>query len=232
MKKLWILILTIIIIQNVYSKEKIILGITIKKYNIRVKYKIEIIKDALENLGYDLELEVLPSERSLIMANLGQIDGDIGRIGDLEKRYKNLRQLKDPIGKFSYYIYYNKKLKVETLKEIIDKKLSIIDVIGVKLIDSLLKDGSENRIIQAWNFINALMMLDAGRADAFIVSNNIVDSLIEEHKLKNIKRSKNAVIKRNLFIYLNKKHKNLAEKLNTEIIRLIKEKPFRESDFK
>ena len=53
-----------------------------------------IVREVYERIGYQVEITKYPPERALKLANSGQADGDVQRIGGLSEHYPNLIQLK------------------------------------------------------------------------------------------------------------------------------------------
>ena len=64
-----------------------------------------IVGDALERIGYKLKSVKLPAERALINANAGIDDGDLLRIGGLQKTYPNLIQVPEPIIDLEFVVF-------------------------------------------------------------------------------------------------------------------------------
>lgn len=56
-----------------------------------------VVREAYRRIGYHVRFEFFPSHRSLDMANRGESDGDIARIGEINKTLSNLVPVPTPI---------------------------------------------------------------------------------------------------------------------------------------
>lgn len=58
--------------------------------------------EAFRRIGRELEIVTVPTERSLMNANAGIDDGELVRVGGLEKLYPNLRMIPEPLFKMEF----------------------------------------------------------------------------------------------------------------------------------
>lgn len=66
-----------------------------------------LLEAALALLGMQLEMRLLPAERSLLDANAGIIDGDVGRVAEVGALYENLRRVPTPILKRRQFVAFS-----------------------------------------------------------------------------------------------------------------------------
>ncbi len=53
-----------------------------------------------QRLGHDLKIRALPSKRALLLANIGELDGEVGRVAQTSSLYPNLIRVPVAIGQF------------------------------------------------------------------------------------------------------------------------------------
>jgi polar amino acid transport system substrate-binding protein len=61
-----------------------------------------VLADAFDRLGLDLEIRHLPSERSLVEANAGHVDGEYGRTSRITDLYPHLLIVPEPLGHWAF----------------------------------------------------------------------------------------------------------------------------------
>lgn len=203
----------------IYS-ETITLSSSVDPNNPNLRNTILLISKAFENLGYNLKIETLPGQRALVQANIGKTDGDIARIAGIEKSYTNLLKVPESIYTINSSMYSLKKLEISTIDELINSDLTVLNVLGTKLIENLLKEKLGKRYSEAPNYESALKMIKAKRADVLINTDVALSPFLEKDEFKNIIKSDKVLIKMDMFIYLNKKHSNLIEALSKELKKL------------
>ena len=64
-----------------------------------------VINEALRRIGYGMQSVRLPAERALINANAGIDDGDLLRIGGLQKTYANLIQVPEKVIDLEFVVF-------------------------------------------------------------------------------------------------------------------------------
>jgi len=87
-----------------------------------------ILKEVYQNAGIKVEFIKFPSNRSLIMANEGQCDGEVARIKPVIKKFNNLMIIPTPILEIKSYVYYRKGdvIKTTSWQDLKEKHVGII----------------------------------------------------------------------------------------------------------
>ena len=176
-----------------------------------------ILMSAYSKIGISLKFEELPGERSLLFANNGDTDGELVRIGGIQDKYPNLIQIPISIG-YDKILVYSKKyyFKVQGWKSLKPYKIDYMH--GFKLAEQKTKDMDTEMVKKV---DQGLKKLIAGRSDLFIGSVGFQCS-INKLNLPEIKALNPPIDTVVLFHYLHKRHKDMAEKLET-VLKQMKE---------
>lgn len=177
-----------------------------------------ILKEAYKRLHIDIKLLYQPAERSLWAANNGMIDGDVGRIVGMEKKYPNLLMVKVPVTHIVLYACVkNITFKVEDWQSL--KPYRIGHLRGAKLIEDNLSGFNTQTVTTTEQ---AFTMLEHNRVDVVIAN---ADEITEElPKYPAIKALKPPLYSFPVYHYLNKKHADLVPKLEAVLQEMMMDK--------
>ncbi|NVJ90353.1 MAG: transporter substrate-binding domain-containing protein [Methylocystaceae bacterium] len=157
-----------------------------------------------QRLGHDLKVRALPSKRALLLANIGELDGEVGRVAQTSSLYPNLIQVPVAIGQFEAAAIGKKaNERFENFEQFKPYKLGILR--GV--VWSEKKTVGYTRLI-ADDMAAMIRMLQADRFDYGLGDRNI---------LAHIKKMTDAqfyileppIFHFDLFPFVNKKHQEL-----------------------
>ena len=164
-----------------------------------------IVKEAYQQLGHDIVINILPAKRSVVMANLGLADGELIRIAGTSLDYENLIRIPIPI-MISKTIVVTRKNSVFTplkWEELRGGKFAI--PLGVKLIQDRTKDMQPEIV----SIVHSLFkMLEKKRIDAVVVPLEMLGSASNDVRIVNPPIE---VVE--LFHFVHEKHKNMAADL-------------------
>ncbi|KPH62765.1 hypothetical protein ADS77_11655 [Pseudoalteromonas porphyrae] len=73
----------------------------------QARYVIELMTMAYKELGYELHIIDFNHQSSLAAANNGTLDGQLGRVASINKKYKNLRLVNVPLFEFDLILLKN-----------------------------------------------------------------------------------------------------------------------------
>ncbi|GAB1484250.1 transporter substrate-binding domain-containing protein [Treponema sp.] len=177
-------------------------------------FEDKILIEAFARLGHTIDIVHLPAERSLLLVNEGLIDGDFTRIKGLESRYPQLLMVPNSFTTMDFVAFSSITMApLSSWEEL--KNLRIGYITGWKYIEDKLR---------GFPFITQLRdekalfdVLLAGRIDTAIFDR--VDGLyiLEERRLGRSFVAGPVIEKMPMYLYMNKKHQdlatNLAEKL-------------------
>jgi polar amino acid transport system substrate-binding protein len=85
--------------------------LTISTHNTPEDHKVleAVSREVFRRVGFDVEIKRLPSERSLLVANSGEIDGEGVRVEGLGSTYGNLIQVPEPYVRISFVAFARKE---------------------------------------------------------------------------------------------------------------------------
>jgi polar amino acid transport system substrate-binding protein len=180
----------------------------------------KVMDEAYRRLGMTLELKKLPAERSLQIANNGDVDGELHRKNDIDKSYPNLIVIQVPIVNIDEMIFTkNKKLIVKDWNSLLPYKIGYR--IGIKVIEENLVNGTKTEVVPTLEQL--FLKLDMGRNDVVIETRFSGLQTIAKLKLKNIIMLDRPIVRTSLFHCLNVKNKDLVEPLTGVLKKMEKE---------
>ncbi len=158
-----------------------------------VNFIQKLYSEAFKKIGCKFELQVVPWERALLMANAGIVDGDAARV-DLHKyypfQYQNLIKVPVPILD-DYVAVFASKLAVQNGSVPVSSienwadlaPLRVGYIRGHKLVEAKLKNNVPNiRTMSATSIEQGLRMLFSERFDVFVSSYHSVMTILNQNK--------------------------------------------------
>lgn len=168
-------------------------------------------QEAFQRLGIEFKLVNLPSERSLVAANQGEIDGEGLRVAGLGAQYPNLIQVPERYIGISFVAFAKDatinldngwdSLKPYRVAFITGWKMFEANAAGAKVINKVDKPEQMFR------------MLDSGRIDLALYTRTDGVALARSLGLMSIAPLFPALKDVEMFLYLNKKHEALVPRL-------------------
>lgn len=168
-----------------------------------------ILHEAYQRVGIQIDVQLLPAERALYMANYGDVDGLVLRIKEIETRYPNLRRV---------------PVTVIALEGVVFTKNITFDVMGWESLtpyqigilrgSKFAEIGTQGMMVEmATTYEQVLLKLNLGRSDVVVMArtNGLVE--IGKLKLKDIQVLEPPLITTDLYHYLHKKHEHLLPKI-------------------
>jgi len=181
----------------------------------------QVVGEAFKRIGYQLETVRLPAERALINANRGIDDGDLGRVGGLQKKYTNLIQVPESI-MVNDMVLFSKNMpdfNVKGWDSVASHSLAIIS--GWKIMEkNFAKLGDKVEIIKTDNAEQSFTLLAKDRVDFIAYSNWSGLGYLKAHNINNVKLLAPPLARPELYVYLHKKHKKIVPKLATVIKKM------------
>lgn len=178
----------------------------------------KVLGEAFERMGYKLETVHLPAERALINADKGIDDGDLLRIGGLQKQYPNLIQVPGKIMDLNVMLFTKNKplFKIRGWESLAFHSISIIT--GWKVFEINL--GQQVNIIKTDNVSQVFTMLKKNRSDFAGYERWSGLWYLKNTKNTDITLLEPPLMSTPLYTYLHKKHKKLVPKLAAEIKKM------------
>jgi len=212
-----IIILFLTLESHLFAQEKLVLSRGGSVYNILSE---KVLHEAYKRIGITIRIEAFPSERSLTMANIGDIDGEILRSTKIQKEYPNLILIKVPVVSLKVVVFSkNHEFPIQGWESL--KPYSIAIVRGMKPVENKLKGMTYYKV---HHFQQAFQMILNGRVDIAIHTFGDGKFIIKEHKLKGIKVLEPPIMEVKGYHYLHKKHENLVSRITDSLQQMENEK--------
>lgn len=172
-------------------------------------------KEAFQRIGYSLKTVKLPAERGLKNANTGLVDGEMSRIKGLDKIYTNLIRVPEKIMDWEFVAFSNETLKLGT-GWLGLSRFSVSFINGWKILENNVPNDTE--VTKVKNLQQLFTILNRKRTD-LILYERWGGLLYASKNLphKSIKLHYPPLAKREMFIYLHKKHLKLISKLKKSL---------------
>ena len=158
-------------------------------------------------LGLDVEIMKLPAERALINANAGLDDGDAFRVAGLEKRYPNLVSVPESVFSVEFVLITREGAGGDLDWAALEgRSVGIIN--GWKIAESNLA-GVAN-LTRVSTPRQLFELLQRGRVDFIVFTRQAGHRYIRTETLKGLEIQKRPLARRDMYLYLNDKHADLA----------------------
>lgn len=171
----------------------------------------QISQEAFRRAGLEFKLVSLPSERSLVAANRGEVDGEGLRVAGLSDQYPNLVKVPERYVNISFVAFSrDATLSLEHGWESL-KPYRIAFIQGWKMFEA---NAAGARIVHRVDKPEQLFrMLDEGRVDVVLYTRADGIALARSMGLTSIAPLSPSLRDVDLFLYLNDKHRSLVPRL-------------------
>lgn len=180
-----------------------------------------IAKEAFQRIGVTLQLVVLPPERGLLSANEGSIDGDLTRIAGLDKKYPNLIRVPEKIMDWEFIAF--SKNATETAKEDLIRNHPVAHIKGWKIYEDYL--AGANFITTVTQPEQLFNLIEKDRVQHILYERWLGMAMLRKLQINDIHPIKPMLAKREMYVYLNKRHAHLVKKL-AQTLRQLKQEGF------
>jgi len=180
----------------------------------------EVVREAVSRIGYQLIINRLPAERALRNANNGLADGEMSRVKGIDKLYRNLIRIPEKLMDWEFVVLSKKPINLQQGWDSLANK-TVAFIRGWKILE---KNVPKNAAITKTRSSQQLFtLLKKDRADFIIFEHWGANHLIKQFRLDNVKPRLPALAKREMFIYLHKKHGILVSKLTQTLAEMKKD---------
>lgn len=179
----------------------------------------QLVGEALSRLGFQLDVEHLPAERAILLADSGFADGELIRIGGLQKLYPNLIQVPEKIFDMEFIAFgKNPELRIENWQDL--KQYSVGIITGWKILENKMPD--EVDLTKVKNPQQLFELLNKDRANVVLFSRWQGMAFIQANGYQEILPVGSPLVTTEMFVYLNQKHADQVAAL-AEILRSMKQ---------
>lgn len=201
------------------SKGRIVFSAPIENNSSRVICEDKLTR-AFNQLGYKFEVRLMPAERALLMSNNGTTNGEVARIGGLDKNYPSLIQVNEACYSHQIYFYVKsgKEFTVDGWGSIpVDYLLGYRK--GMKYIE-FAAEKYPFKLYSMDNLDQSLQMLMFDRIDLLVGSTSLFKALSKKADISEVVRLEPAVEKHMFYPYIHKKHKHLLLELTAKLAEI------------
>lgn len=173
--------------------------------------------EAFRRAGVQLRLVKLPAERGLINANAGIEDGDLVRIAGLEGLYPNLIRVPEKLIDWEFTAF-SKNAVLPARWEALPAR-PIGHIRGWKIYEKQLTDAPY--VVSSDDATQMFRQLQLDRVEVALYERWLGLSLLKRQHIQGVYPLEPTLARREMFIYLNKRHTALVPKI-AEALRAIK----------
>jgi hypothetical protein len=179
-----------------------------------------VMRIAYSRLETDILILDLPAERAILTSNLGEADGELYRIKNVQLKYKNLLMIPEPIGKLEgVAITWNKNISMVSWDELSSQKVCFRR--GVKFAEIGL---SNMKALSVDSNKQLFELLKKKRCDVIIIARiTSIPMVIDYIKTQKAQLYQSVLQTYPLFHYIHKKNAHLTENLNNTLKNMRKE---------
>lgn len=177
----------------------------------------EVVGQALRRLGYQLEVAVSPTARSMQLANAGVVDGELLRVAGMEKNYPNLVPVTENVMNAEFVVFSREPMRLTDGWQGLNGKTVGI-VIGMKIIEDNMPDGAQVTPVASPEQL--FQLLQKNRADCVVFYRLGGVYFLNKLDMSDIEVSSQHLARTPSYVYLNKKHAHLADKLSAVLAEM------------
>ena len=180
-----------------------------------------IAREAFRRCGLSLQLVKQPPERGLLNANSGQLDGDLTRIKGIEKLYPDLVMVPEKLIDWEFVAFANKPAMVTNWETIYASPVG--HIIGWKIFEQMLQGAPAVTVAQDAEQLFTLLSLK--RVNVILYEKWLGLAMAKQLGLNNMSHNMLPLQKREMFIYLHKRHQQYVPRL-ANALREMKQQGF------
>ena len=180
----------------------------------------EIAKNIFNKIGYTLVIEKLPAERALSSVNDGTIDGELIRVGGMEKIYPNLIPLSEKIMTTEFFVFSKKPINVQQgWNALASKDVAYIN--GWKIME---KNVPKTAFVTKVNNSKQLFfLLEKDRTDFVLFEHWGGNFIINQTRQRDVNMIQPPLATKDMYLYVHKKHRALVPKLSKALADMKKD---------
>jgi polar amino acid transport system substrate-binding protein len=170
--------------------------------------------EAFQRIGVRVKTVKLPAERGLINANQGIHDGEMLRVGGLDKIYQNLVMVPEKIMD-GYFVAFSKKdIDLSSGWSALEP-YSVVFINGWKILEKNVP--AKTSVIKVRSATLLFPMLELGRADIVLYEQWGGLYLLAGYQPTTIRELKPPLASRPLYMYLNKAHQDMVPEVSNAL---------------
>jgi polar amino acid transport system substrate-binding protein len=174
----------------------------------------QILIEAFHRVEQPVQITHLPTERSITNANSGITDGEFPRISGLDRLYPNLLKVPEKIVDFEF-VAFTWRPDIQLTDWTSCKPYNVAIVRGWKILEENLAD--VRLLVKVKNQKLLFSLLGKHRIDIVVYSRFEGYEMTEKLGLQSVRAIEPPLAKREMFLYLNKKHRSMIPTIAKQI---------------
>ena len=174
----------------------------------------EVAQEIFKTIGYRLETVQLPAARGLTNANAGLEDGELVRVKGVDKLYSNLIRVPEKLIDMEFVVFSAQPIDLHQGWKSLDNK-SVAFINGWNILEKNVPKTAE--ITRVKDPKKLFTLLKNKRTDYVIYVQYSGYYFINLMNIKNVELRSPPLARRELYMYLHKKHKSLIPRLATAL---------------
>lgn len=219
MKKIGLTIVTILascLVWPVHADDKQELVFTTIEDVPATGAAVRVLTQAYDRIDQQFHTLEVPSNRALLLANSGAVDGDLFRIADIADDYPNLIKVPTPLMTGELHaVTLDPSLKKWNKEQLGSKRIGVRR--GV-LVAEMAAEGMNVILVDRYEQI--LRLLESGRIDVALISDIEGSSPLHTQPWSHVRVLEEPVQHFTLHHYLNRKHSDLVQPLSRALQQL------------
>lgn len=171
-----------------------------------------LLKEVFKTIGYTIEINHYPSERSLQWANDGHNDGEFARISGLSETYVNLIEVTEPLVSFNFVAVKRKDNSISVTSWEDLKSLRVGFLNGWKIYEENV--GSYPHVIRYNDIDSMIKVLLSDRLDVILYSKLRAEEYIRNFNIQGLEVITPPLSVRTMHLYLHNSIPDLAKQVN------------------
>lgn len=170
-----------------------------------------LLRNAFETLNITITIRHLPSERGLLEADQGRIDGEFARTAQVVAGYKNLIQVPEPLSIWDFVAVTRSGTPVpSTFSALRDFHVAFVN--GWKIFESNVTHFRSLTLVESEEQLFAMLM--AERVDVILYARRRAEDWINRHHTNSLVISSDALARQPMYLLLHRRHAELVPRLS------------------
>ena len=209
--------------QNKETNKKFIMVSVRKENSNDWKLFRRIYNEAFKRIGKGYVIKYYPAKRGGILANRGEVDGELARIYNYNESFPNLIRVEEPIFTIKISAFAtDPRIRINRWSDFIGTDYIVEYMFGLKAgYDNLSRVMDKGKLFHVYHWSTGLKNLAAGRSDIYIGVERTVLAALKTETYKSLKIINAGVIeKQTIHAFFHKKHKAIVPLLSSALTEM------------
>jgi polar amino acid transport system substrate-binding protein len=177
-------------------------------------FEDRIVAEACRRIGFEARMERQPSERCLLSAESGAVDGVYVRVAGLSPRYQGLVMVREPMSEYAFTAFTRRRdLRIVSWSDL--RPYRVGAVIGWKLVEDNTREMPRLTMVRDEEALFTLLAQD--RADVVIGGLYAGRRIARAKGLADVRAIEPPLALKPMYIYLNHRNASLAPRLSAAL---------------